>query len=230
MGLKSVLKRTLLYSAYSNIRKYFSDRWDRRSRKELNKNGSKIIVELDEILSKSNIKHFFDFGTMLGIVRDNGIIHNDADIDIGVIIDSDEDKTKIISLLNNKDIMKVRQFNIGDYGVAEESYFYKNRVRFDIHYYYGINDERYCFLFYRLPEISYSSNTEFNAVKVSLTGLAVEPYLFNNKHIFLPKDPESIISQKYGPNWRIPDSGWPYWEGPCSKKISEKGFLVLFLR
>lgn len=230
MSLKSILKKTKLYEYYSCFRRYYATRWDRKSVKELKKNGSKVLVELEEILCSNGIRHFFDFGTLLGIVRDNGIISGDGDIDIGVIIDSTEDKKKIESLLNNKNIEKVRQFDIENYGVAEESYFYKKKVRFDLHYYYGYEDERFCFLFYKLPGREYSSPKTFDSVKVQVHNLTISEYEFNSKKISLPKNPKNIIVQKYGVNWRIPDRGWPYWEGPCSEKIPEKGCAVLFKR
>ena len=230
MNLKRILKQTFFYDFYSSVRTKYANRWDEKSKKELKKNGSNILCEIEDILNSCEINHFFDFGTLLGIVRENGIIPGDGDIDVGVFIDSEDDKKRIEKLVNNKNVVKVRQFVIDKYGIAEESYFYKNKVRFDLHYYYGKGTERFCFLFYRLPENTYSNTTEFDSVKVKLHGLTVAPFNFDSKQISLPKNPEDIIVQKYGVNWRTPDSGWPYWEGPCSEKIAEKGNVSLFLR
>ena len=106
MDLKTKLKGSVFYTIYFSIRKKWANRWDVRSKNTLKKDGSAILCELEDILNSYGISHFFDFGTLLGIVRENGIIPGDGDIDIGVIINSNDDKKKIEQLENNKTIRK----------------------------------------------------------------------------------------------------------------------------
>lgn len=227
MQIKKILRKTFLYSIYHHIR--VSTSFDSRSKKNLSKKGILYLDKLEKLLVANDIEHFFDFGTLLGLVREKGIIKGDGDIDIGVIINDKSDIDKISKLVKDRNIKKVRQFEIAEYGIAEQSYSYKNQIRFDLHYYYKEQDNRFCFLFYCLPEKTYQPNT-FDVVKVKLNEFKIKSTKINDMCLSLPEDPESIVIKKYGKNWRIPDSSWPYWEGPCSEKTDFIGKTTIYIK
>ena len=64
----------------------------------------KIAVNTIKLFNKYNIDYWIDFGTLLGIIRENDIIWGDADVDI-VILDTCENHKKM--KLVKKDIEKL---------------------------------------------------------------------------------------------------------------------------
>ncbi|MEK9572161.1 MAG: LicD family protein [Paracoccaceae bacterium] len=77
-----------LYSPFSKFKSRFIDR-----------NGVSVLRDVAQFLEAENIKYWLDGGTLLGVVRDNGIIDGDIDIDIGVITSDVE--ALYSSLVNN---------------------------------------------------------------------------------------------------------------------------------
>jgi lipopolysaccharide cholinephosphotransferase len=46
--------------------------------------AEKMLREVTEILEKNGVQYFLDFGTLLGIVRENRLLPWDDDIDLGI--------------------------------------------------------------------------------------------------------------------------------------------------
>lgn len=75
-----------------------------------------IGFEICQILKSNNIKHFVDFGTLLGLYREKNIIKNDYDFDIFVFIDKEFEIFENFSFLMRKYKLNLKQrgnrFNI----------------------------------------------------------------------------------------------------------------------
>ena len=63
-----------------------------------------IAVTTLKLFNKYNIDYWIDFGTLLGVIRDNDIIYKDNDVDI-VIVDSKDNHEKM--KLVKRDIEKL---------------------------------------------------------------------------------------------------------------------------
>ena len=224
--IKKILKASPIYILYRKIMVLRSELYALRVQKYMQKYGLRDIFSLQQNLQERGVLFFFDFGTLLGLYRDGTVIKGDMDVDIGVIVDSMSDVFFISQNLH--DFKKIRKFSTETGIVAEESFLFNKYLRFDIHYYYKRDNKRYCYLFYRLPERQYPSNI-FDAVQIIVDDVGITSYIIDGRMLNVPTDPERFLIQKYGQNWRIPDSGWVYWEGPNSIKVEEKGCIDLFV-
>ena len=48
-------------------------------------NLSELLLECIDFFNKNNIRYWVDWGTLLGLVRDKGLIPWDKDVDFGVL-------------------------------------------------------------------------------------------------------------------------------------------------
>jgi len=225
--LKKLIKKTFIYDTYKRYKKFKEKKLEQKIKKYFQKNGMKDIFYLQEKLSSLALPFFFDFGTLLGLYRDGSIIPGDMDIDIGVLVDEKNSVSDIERKLSC--FKKIRCFVAGESGVAEESFELNKYARFDIHFYYKDSDKRYCCLFYRISNDDLEPGY-FNTVKVMLDDFTRGTIHVHGKELAAPVPTEEFLIQKYGQTWRIPDSKWNYWEGPCSVKVSEKGHIELFIK
>jgi len=65
------------------------------------KSATKTLIEIHETLTAAKIPFFLVGGTLLGFIRDNGVIPHDKDVDIGVMDD-----------VSNKDVIEAMRNNI----------------------------------------------------------------------------------------------------------------------
>ena len=88
----NVVKRTLrnnlfTKNAYMQLKKLYHGVRRRKGMKIFICKGENTLIETQDIISElHNVKFFFAFGTLLGIIRDNNLIGRDMDIDINVFL------------------------------------------------------------------------------------------------------------------------------------------------
>lgn len=84
-------------------------------------------------------------------------------------------------------------------------------------------------LFYRQPKKIYEKNSR-NVVelKYQLINETTE-LMIDGVKIKIPKNPEMLLKEKYGPNWKQPDAGWIYWKSPAAKELPEMGYFITYI-
>lgn len=198
---------------------------NRNKRKVMQENGLHVIEKIAKILNNGGIPYFFDFGTLLGIIRENRILEHDLDIDVGVFYEKNI-YGKVRSILSNAGFKLLYEYKI-DNTIVEESYVYKD-IKVDINYYFNDEGKSKCYLFYRVPEKRYDEDV-LDAVELVCDGINIfKGYDFNGVLINIPENPERLLEQRYGPNWKIPDRNWVYWKGPSAKPYEKQGIRITY--
>lgn len=234
--LKKIVKTTLFFpkTVKVNIKKKFQKRHsvldisqkeaDQR-RKFLARNGYEVITKLQAVLDSMQVTNFADFGTLLGFVRENGFMSHDLDIDVGAI--SDIDPKEICTALEAHGFKLWREFYFNDM-IIEQSYKFK-AVKIDLNFYKVDNDKMYTYLFYTKPGEKNTTNSR-SVVKMSYDyirktkKLNVEGYKIN-----VPIDAEKLLVEKYGNEWKIPNSNWIYWKSPAAMPVEGQGNFVTYV-
>lgn len=172
-------------------------------RNKLQNNGLKILNELGECLSKINVDYFADFGTLLGIIREEGIIKHDLDMDIGIFYNGEEQQRKIYNCLVQSHFIRSEYF-VYNGKIVEESYM-KKQVKIDIFYYEKNKDRCFCYF-------SYNPDKKNEKFCVGILNYTLINQLINRKvknyNIKIPSNYEDVLTEKYGNNWRVPDATW----------------------
>lgn len=189
-------------------------------------NGLQLIVAVQELLASEGVTAFADFGTLLGLVREGGLLPHDLDIDMGVVVDDSLDVARIRTAMERFGFKVWREYYID--GSVVESSFRLLGVKLDISFYRNEGDTSHVWLFYRDPEKEYGPR-ERDIVKMTYS--AIDGYSSVDVHgtsIVIPANPERLLEEKYGPHWRTPDTGWIYWESPAAERIDKAGSFVTY--
>lgn len=225
MGIKKFLRENPL------TKKFYARLIDIKQRhlakRGVQRQGVRIIQKMQKILDDTGFVFFFDMGTLLGIVREGRLLKHDMDVDIGVIVDGEEDKSVLKNLLVTAGAQLKYEYVVQELGTIEQSYLYKG-VKFDISYYYREADGDVCYLMYRDPEKIYR-DFQMDVVKLTCpTVVAVTKVSFQGLQINAPINPEAYLAVRYGENWRIPDKKYVYWKGPSTQFTPYTGDQVTY--
>ncbi len=197
-----------------------------RIRHRLQRNGMNVLDRAHRCLREHDIACFVDYGTLLGLVREGHLLPHDLDLDMGVLVGSASENIRALTrrALLAAGFQIRRELYLND-RVVEETYSLK-KINMDIFYYEVEQTQTKTWLFYgvkgkvyrpgRADVVELIHQTPGTPVERSIDGLTV----------CLPADSDQWLVEKYGENWRIPDTGWVYWKGPCASPISQQGIVV----
>jgi len=204
-----LLSHVVKYIYYRTISKDSNYKKNRR----FLKNATEIMHRIDSIFNELGIDYWLEYGTLLGVIRENGFIKHDYDIDLGLFLDDySEDIEKIF---NKYGFKKAHKFSIdnGIYGLEEAYHF--NGVAVDLFYFIKKGNQMYSHGFKNEDGKSWNQTVEDNG------GLIVReiyfPYSGFRKVKFLgreypvPYDSDSHLKAFYGERYMESNSAWnPY--------------------
>lgn len=186
-------------------------------KKELQENGGNVLVKVDEALKDTGITYFADFGTLLGLVRDNAFMKWDSDMDFGVLSDGQINETDMWNTLEDalKNVgLKKKKTCTYDGRIIEQTY--SNGVLtidFFLHFFTENNDNVY--LVYKKKGYDNAQDNEYDVALMRLCRFdKVEQHSFSCGDIPIPCNTEAYLTCMYSENWRIPDPTWVEEEGP----------------
>lgn len=215
----------LYYDIYIKIKSYPKKK---KKIRLIQKNGFELLDNMHNILNREKIDFFIDFGTLLGIIREDGFIKHDLDMDIGVIKENEKTTSRVKeSLLGHGCVLKHEYKYKGN--VVEQSFLFK-KIKFDICYYEQDKVKSKCYLFYRDSEenIKYTDNS-MSVVQMTYDKIkGIEKYKVGTHEFNIPVDAEKLLEEKYGPDWRIPNSKWIYWKSPSATKCEGFGIQEVY--
>ena len=214
-------------------RKVFT-RWEKqriedgieRDRKILHQNGNKLIHDIQLCIKDMNEIVFFDFGTLLGIIREGKIIGHDLDVDVGVSIRESD------TIMNTRDIFKRAGYSIfstsilDDDVIVQDTFIDSNGIHFDVSYYYIEEGKGIVYLLYRDPQKKYNADNWDVVMASSDVVKSTILYDFYDFKVNVPENYLDHLSNRYGENWRVPDKGYIYWKGPSTCMIEKKGKMI----
>lgn len=202
-----------------------------KANKKLDGNRQNNLSECyDDIMSiiyscNNKLDIWPDFGTLLGIYRNNGKIAHDIDMDFGLYINEFEIFKDMESMLLDKGFKKTREFYYGNIPV-EFSYDYRG-LNVDFVFY-----EKYS-NYIKTVTISYLKNLRGDITNVESYSLEIpfkELTVYNYKgiKINIPTDTDSYLSCIYGENFMTPQTNYKWQENPNYKSInSDKSKITL---
>lgn len=215
--IKSKIKKIVFKSQFF---RNLVDEKNRRKRKRLTtklfiKNGNAVIGQFFDICNNLNIECWLVFGTLLGCIREKGIIKHDFDFDVGMW-KSDYNPVLKEKLIENGFILE-HQFEGIEYNAFEQTY-QKDGVLIDIFYSYKNDSEIWTHVFHREKDDELPPDI-WKVRKLSFPNKGLTKTTFLNNQVYIPANYEQYLTLTYGVNWRIPDPNFDWKKGPNSNSI-----------
>lgn len=186
--------------------------------------GYRLIDEVQSALVDIDEIFFFDFGTLLGIVREGRIISHDMDMDVGVHIKDQNTIGRIRKALISAGC-KHESVNYIDGELIGQDTFVKYGIEFDIYYYRDNGDISEVLTLFRDPQKEYKGDLWDVVSLKSKPVLNTILYEFQGIQVNVPEFYEEHLVNRYGPNWRIPDKNYIYWNSFSSTITNKKGCM-----
>lgn len=210
------------------------------------KTAKEIILDVKRILDKHDIHFFPLFGTVLGFIRDKGVIEHDNDADLGTWYTNQE---KILSL---KDEFLANGYVMGGSGLKYKYRYLSltpinNRFKVDIAFLIKDVD---CCVFSIFPDNNFlermmKKHDLVNNRILLWANRRLRTFLWNrrirwvypvewfeeqiqhtiyNTTFYLPKDAIGYLTSTYGDNWQTKDKEWN------RKNLNEQGKKIGMLK
>lgn len=194
-----------------------------RKSKELLKQAPEILRELHTVLTNNNYKAWLDFGTLLGAVREKGIIKHDLDIDLSI---DETDFTKDF-ILNMKNVGFNLQSQFADKDQYYEVRFVKDSIAVDFFIAKRDQDSNT----YKIYDFCWDnslSNKERRAIREkhgSPMSVNEVPYFelteieFMGLSFKIPENYHKHLETLYGSDYMIPNPQWNHKSRSCRKQV-----------
>lgn len=164
-------------------------------------NAKEVFAETCRILNQAGINFWPEFGTLLGIYRENGFIKHDFDFDFGAFVD-DSDRIKT-ALLQNGYILIHEYEGINHPEIKEMTFSYKE-INVDLFFFNRKPDVYSCYLFAHY-DMSLKGECKFKIKEIRFPIFAFRQIKFLGIDINVPDDTHAHLAVSYGSNFMIPD-------------------------
>ena len=118
---------------------YISEKADANRNKQFRKNGIKVLKDFDSIMQNNHIFYSVFAGTLLGAIREKGLLKHDLDLD--TVMFYDDYSPQIKQLLEDGGFKLLHAYYIDDGEKGMEQTYIKDDVSIDIYFVY--KDEKY---------------------------------------------------------------------------------------
>lgn len=163
--------------------------------------SKEVFTETCWILDQYGINFWPEFGTLLGIYRENGFIKHDFDFDFGAFID-DSDRIKILLLQNGYTLIHEYE-GINHPEIKEITFSYKE-INVDLFFFNRKSDVYSCYLFAHY-DMNLKGEYKFKVKEIRFPIFTFRKINFLGIDINIPDDTHTHLAVSYGSNFMIPD-------------------------
>ena len=166
--------------------------WERHIRhgEDVNKEkAEKLLFDLLDLLEENKIKYWFNWGLLLGAVRDKDFITYDTDMDITVLWD---DRRSILDIIEPAMKKKGCYIPKVEECYPEDRWYIRDKEKIELNFVIRVGSKYVysptrCKLACPLEYIDQLETIEFRGRKVTI-----------------PSNPETYLELSYGTDWHIP--------------------------
>ncbi|ACV22264.1 LPS biosynthesis protein [Slackia heliotrinireducens] len=205
LRIKKIVNRYSVLKKMNTIRRRIRGS---KGRKAVEQNGLKTASAVVSIMENSGFEPVLSFGTLLGAVREHDLIHGDNDIDLGIIVDYNDDETwrKVRSVLEEGGYQLLRQYSYS--GSITEQAYGADGFSFDVWGFLREPDGRHLRSFYhcRIDEGVYHSDRDRSIKYIDMPVFENRRYTKVGEYqLPVPINAEQMVAAVYGDDWQTPN-------------------------
>lgn len=194
------------------------------------KYGLQVMREVQDTLSRTGYLFFFTCGSLLGIIREHGMIKHDRDLDIAIMEQENFSWKDLQNTMEQAGFVLQRSFVIDD-EIKEQTYF-KYELGVDIFLERIVGEKMEGPFFYRANAEKYTHDNEFSYAVMhdTITTGTELATVYNGEQSFevnVPNNFADVLYGNYGEQWQTPISEWDLWQAPNLSKVPEvRGCMI----
>lgn len=177
--------------------------------RRMKKYGLEMLAAADRAYTRSGIKLFMTYGSLLGAYRDHGFIPYDFDIDLGIL--ADEMNNSVYEEMKKEGFQLYKQIYMGDnQDVIEDTFIYK-KLHLDVFYYFDRGDDLCALdqLTHETKDWKEANQTDgFPSNENFVPKSEFERRDFLGLSIYMPVDTDGWLKSLYSENYMTPIKNW----------------------
>lgn len=178
---------------------------EKRMNEHFRKSSDSVFNLIYDTLNEANVEFWPEFGTLLGIYRENDFLKHDLDFDFGTF---EENHDLIHSLLTNVGfVLKHKYEGVNHPEIKEVSYEY-NGVGVDFFYFLRGVEKDVCHTFILSDAKMNRSDSTFKVKVFAFNKIILTDYSFKGRTIQVPNDTREHLIVSYGPSFMTPDKNF----------------------
>lgn len=202
----------------SPLYKYSTKKLDAYRKKKENenflKNGIEVISAFDRCMKDNGYKYMLAYGTLLGAIREKGMIRHDDDFDLWMWIDDFDEN--MIDVLKEAGFKHKFSFSVEDDKLGREDTFEYMGVLIDIFYLYpdDTNGSNNC-IFNPFPGSSTREDSikKHGGLQVTKVLLPISKDIIRTEYegvlkLPIPSNYDEVLAKRYGEDYMIPQPSW----------------------
>lgn len=179
--------------------------------KKFKENGTAVLIAAKNALDSIGLHYWLDFGTLLGVFRDQKLLPNDLDIDLGVFLSDYSAEIERTMFKHGFKLIKEYEIDNKKYGL--EQTYERDGVTVDLFYYSYRNDIMYCHCFKNYEGYSFTDSIKIKGgmqpIEQYLPKADFRQMLFEGQYFNVPDDTHYYLVYHYGQDYIIPRK-WDY--------------------
>lgn len=214
-------------------RKLYRERIAQHRAQVFKTSSAKVFGLFANALQDIGCEYWLTFGTLLGAIREKGIIKHDLDIDVAMFRDNRPDN--LVELMAKRGFKRSRYIIVGDGQDGFEETYTCQEVSIDIFYFHKVEekDEVYCYDFISDPQLHARDSMKkyggLLARRIYLPFTGVSDFEFLGHQVKVPLNYDEYLSAHYGKDYMIPNPAWSTLTSPVARIMEgEIGKLVQF--
>ena len=217
--LKSFRLGQVIYPTLNKVYRWYSVPARRRNMK---RNGYKVLDEVYEISIKHNLKCFAVFGSLLGYIREGGFIPHDCDLDFGVLPETTPSKLVRV-FVEQYGFKFLHAFSY--HGKVTELTLQRHGVPMDFIFYKVDGTKSWCTVYHWDPNAGYTDPRQNSVKYVNQARVTdLKTLTVHGARVFVPENYEDFLSSEFGEGWRIPDPTFKPSQQPGNVYLDDFGY------